>query len=57
MTILHEIAELVGTSQAIEDLALALGSRVHIAAELGDSALAEQLEAELSNLKEIVVEN
>jgi hypothetical protein len=57
MTILHEIAELVGTPQAIEDLALALGSRVHIAAELGDSALAEQLEAELSNLKEIVVEN
>ena len=57
MTILHEIAELVGTPQAIEDLALALGSRVHIAAELGDSALAEHLEAELSNLEEIVVEN
>ena len=57
MTILREIAELVGTPQAIEDLALALGSRVHIAAELGDSALVEQLEAELSNLEEIVVEN
>ena len=57
MTILREIAELVGTPQAIEDLVLALGSRVHIAADLGDSALAEQLEAELSNLEEIVVEN
>ena len=57
MTILHEIAELVGTPQAIEDLALALGSLVHIAAELGGSALVEQLEAELSNLEEIVVEN
>ena len=57
VTILREIAELVGTPQAIEDLVLALGSRVHIAAELGGSALAEQLEAELSNLEEIVVEN
>ena len=57
MNILREIAELVGTSQAIEDLVLALGSRVHIAAELGGSALAEQLEAELSNLEAIVVEN
>lgn len=57
MTILREIAELVGTPQAIEDLALALGSRVHIAAELGGSALVEQMEAELSKLEEIVVEN
>ena len=57
MTILHEIAELVGTPQAIEDLVLALGSRVHIAAELGGSALVEHLEAEPSNLEEIVVEN
>ena len=57
MTILHEIAELVGTPQAIEDLVLALGIRVRIAAELGGSALAEQLEAEPSNLEEIVVEN
>ena len=57
VTILREIAELVGTPQAIEDLVLALGSRVHIAAELGGSALVEQLEAELSNLEEIVVEN
>lgn len=57
VTILREIAELVGTPQAIEDLVLALGSRVRIAAELGGSALAEQLEAEPSNLEEIVVEN
>lgn len=57
VTILREIAELVGTSQAIEDLVLALGSRAHIAAEVDDSALAEQLEAELSNLEAIVVEN
>lgn len=57
VTILREIAELVGTPQAIEDLVLALGIRVRIAAELGGSALAEQLEAEPSNLEEIVVEN
>ena len=56
-TILRELADLLGTPRAIEDLTGALFNRALTANRLGDSALAEQLEAEMSGLKATVADN
>ncbi len=59
MKIFRELADLLGTHRAIEDLTDALLNHARVVRGLSDSvlALAKQLEAEMSDLETTVVDN
>lgn len=59
MKIFRELADLLGTHRAIEDLTDALLNHARVVRGLSDSvlALAKQLEAEMSGLETTVVDN
>ena len=59
MKIFRELADLLGTHRAIEDLTDALLNHARVVRVLSDSvlALAKQLEAEMSDLETTVVDN
>ena len=60
MKIFRELADLLGTHRAIEDLPDALLNHARVVRGLSDSVLAvlaKQLEAEMSDLETTVVDN
>jgi hypothetical protein len=59
LKIFRELADLLGTHRAIEDLTDALLNHARVVRGLSDSvlALAKQLEAEMSDLETTVVDN
>lgn len=59
MKIFRELADLLGTHRAIEDLTDALLNHARVVRGLSDSvlALAKQLEVEMSDLETTVVDN
>jgi len=59
LKIFRELADLLGTHRAIEDLTDALLNHARVVRGLSDSvlALAKQLEAEMSGLETTVVDN
>ena len=59
MKIFRELADLLGTHRAIEDLTDALLNHARVVWGLSDSvlALAKQLEVEMSDLETTVVDN